>query len=45
MHRIKLTLDEAVALKKRMLQNDDYREISRCRAMMLSHKGYTIHNL
>lgn len=28
-----------------MLQSEDYREISRCRAMMLSHKGYTIKDL
>jgi len=45
MRHIKLTLDEAVVLKERMLQSKDYREISRCRAMMLSHKGYTINDL
>lgn len=45
MRFIKLTLDQAVVLKERMLQSKDYREISRCRAMMLSHKGYTINDL
>ena len=45
MRHIKLTLDQAVALKEHMLQSDNYREISRCRAMMLSHKGYTINDL
>ena len=45
MRFIKLTLDQAVELKERMLQSEDYREISRCRAMMLSHKGYTINDL
>ncbi len=45
MRFIKLTLDQAVELKEKMLGSDDYREISRCRAMMLSHKGYTINDL
>ncbi len=45
MRYIKLTLEQAVVLKERMLQSEDYREISRCRAMMLSHKGYTIKDL
>lgn len=45
MRFIKLTLDQAVELKEKMLASDDYREISRCRAMMLSHKGYTINDL
>ena len=45
MRFIKLTLDQAVELKERMLSSDDYREISRCRAMMLSHKKYTINDL
>lgn len=45
MRYIKLTLDQAVVLKERMLQSEDYRGISRCRAMMLSHKGYTIKDL
>lgn len=45
MRFIKLTLDEAVVLKERMLESENYREISRCRAMMLSHKGYTINDL
>ena len=45
MRYIKLTVDQAVVLKERMLQSEDYREISRCRAMMLSHKGYTIKDL
>lgn len=45
MRYIKLTLDQAVALKEKMLQSNDYREISRCRAMMLSHKGYSINDL
>lgn len=45
MRYIKLTLDQAVLLKERMLQSEDYREISRCRAMMLSHKGYSINDL
>ena len=45
MRYIRLTLDQAVELKERMLQSSDYREISRCRAMMLSHKGYSINDL
>ena len=45
MRFIKLTLTQAVALKETMLQSKDYREISRCRAMLLSHKGYTINEL
>jgi len=45
MRFIKLTLNQAVELKERMLSSDDYREISRCRAMMLSHKKYTINDL
>lgn len=45
MRHIKLTLEQAIALKERMLQSKNYREISRCRAMMLSHKGYTINEL
>jgi len=45
MRFIRLTLDQAVVLKERMLQSKDYREISRCRAMLLSHKGYTINDL
>jgi transposase len=45
MRFIKLTLDQAVELKEKMLGSEDYREISRYRAMMLSHKGYTINDL
>ncbi len=45
MRFIKLKLDQAIELKERMLQSKDYREISRCRAMLLSHKGYTINDL
>ena len=45
MRHIKLTLEQAIALKERMLQSNNYREISRCRAMMLSHKGYTMNEL
>ena len=45
MRYIKLTLDQAVESKERILQSTDYRLISRCRAMMLSHKGYTINDL
>jgi len=45
MRRVKLTLPQAIELKERMLQSKNYREISRCRAMMLSHKGYSINDL
>ena len=45
MRQIKLTLDQAIELKERMLGRDDYREISKCRAMILSHKGYSINHL
>lgn len=45
MRFIKLTLDQAVEPKERMLSSDAYQEISPCRAMMLNHKKYTINDL
>lgn len=45
MRFIKLTIDEAVSLKERMMASSSHREIARCRCMMLSHKEYSINEL
>jgi len=45
MRQTKLTLEKAIELKERMLASKDSREIGRCRAMLLSHKGYSINDL
>lgn len=45
MRYIKLSVEEAVSLKECMQSSQDVRQINRCHALLLSHKGYTINQL
>lgn len=45
MRRIRLSIEEAITLKECMLGSQDARQINRCHALLLSHKGYTINQL